>query len=97
MESLIIILFGIVEAIVQVGKMLFSKSMESVHYVVFVLGAFVAWFFGFDVFALLQVEPAVTNKIALLVVNLFLAGVLFVRYSGAANDLLTWVNGLRNK
>lgn len=96
MLVLISSLFALVEAIVQVGKMLFRKDMEAIHYIVFCLGAFVAWFFGLNVFEIFDVVPAITNEIAILVFNLLLAGVLFVRYSGAVNDLLEFVKSRRN-
>ncbi len=99
LQSLFLVLaviFFLVESLIEVFSMFGNKQFKWQNGLAFVTGGFFAWFFGLDVFALLEVSPAVDIEWVVLLVGLVISGVITVRYSGLVNGAFgkfgQWVN-----
>lgn len=83
--SLLLVVFFLSESFVEIYAMFRKKKFTFKNGLAFVVGTFFFWFFGLDVFALLEVVPAVNNEVVVLITGLIISGVLTVRYSGLVN------------
>lgn len=88
LSTLLLMIFFLVESLVEFYSMFRKKEFTFKNGLAFLSGAFFFWFFGLDVFALLEVTPAVNNEWVILITSLVISGVVTVRYSGLVNGAL---------
>jgi len=94
MFETIFVISVLIEAVVETVARAIEAGFNWKMITAFVLGGFFAYFFGVDLLAAIELVPAVAGM-PVVAVNVLLSGVLFARYSGAANDLLEYLKGLR--
>lgn len=83
-----------VEAIIEAIDMLTQRFDIKMVYAG-VLGGFFSWLFGLNILGWLGISLVVDAEWALVLANVILLAMFFIRWSGSLNDLLEWVKGLR--
>lgn len=86
----------IIEAVIQGVKMVIEDNFGWENITAFILGGLGSWVFGVDALSIANLEPAATMPAwVLTVINAVFMAFVLMRYSGSANDLLTFLTGLR--
>ncbi len=94
---LLFALFFLIEAIIEVVKRVFKTDNVTVIQIVsFLLGGFGSWFLGVSLFEMTGFTPAIGGDLVVTIVDSVLMGVLIIRFSGSAHDLLEWIGVLKN-
>ena len=91
----IIFVSVVIETVVETIDILKEKAGSWKNLVAGVVGAFAAWFFGIDLLTLAGLTPApAATGVVTTVINVLLFGLVSMRFSGAANSIIEWVEKL---